>query len=95
MIERIVLVKLEPGVDASEVAERSRQVLQGIPGVCDVHVGMAADAPSAEAWDISLVLRFESLEDLEPFRVHPDHRSYVDEYLKPRMRAIKAWNFEI
>jgi hypothetical protein len=95
MIERIVLVKLNPDEAVAEVAAHSREVLQDLPGVRSVHVGQAADQPSSKAWDLSLVLRFESLEDLEAFRVQPDHRIYVDEYLKPRMQFIKAWNFEV
>lgn len=96
-IERIVLVKLldEEVQRRLEIADHSREVLRLIPGVEDVHVGLAADTPSAEAWDLSLVLRFGSLEDVEAYRIHPDHRAYVDCFLKPRMAAIKAWNFEV
>jgi len=97
MIERIVLVKLtdEEVKRRSKIADHSRGVLRLIPGVEDVHVGLPADKPSAAAWDLSLVLRFRSLDDVEAYRVHPDHRAYVDSYLKPRMAAIKAWNFEV
>jgi hypothetical protein len=95
MIERIVLVKLNPDRAVDEVADHSLEVLRALPGVRDVHVGVAADDRSSEAWDLSLVLRFESLDDVETYRVHPDHRGYVEEYLKPRMQVIKAWNFEV
>ena len=97
MIERIVLIKLvdEEIRRRPEIAEYSRDVLRLIPGVGDVHVGLPADEPSAAAWDLALVLRFRSLDDVEAYRVHPDHRAYVDSYLKPRMVAITAWNFEV
>ena len=97
MIERIVLVKLtdEEVHRRSEIADHSREVLRLIPGVEDVHVGRPADKPSADAWDLSQVLRFRSLNDVEAYRIHPDHRAYVDGYLKPRIAAIKAWNFEV
>ena len=97
MIERIVLVKLndEAVPDRQVIATYSQVLLARIPGVVDVHVGRAADDQSASAWDLALVLRFESAADLAPYAVHPDHRAYVDEYLRPRMEAIRAWNFEL
>ncbi len=97
MIERIVLVKLADDAvpRRPEIAKYSLEALRLIPGVEDVHVGLPADSPSAEAWDLSLVLRFRSLDDVEAYRVHSDHRAFVDSYLRPRMAAIKAWNFEV
>ena len=96
MIERIVLVKLNDDAvpDRRVIATYSEELLARIPGVVDVHVGQPADDRSAAAWDLALVLRFELVEDLAPYAVHPDHRAYVDDYLRPRMEAIKAWNFE-
>lgn len=99
MIERTVLMKLndEHAHDAgrAEVAAHSREVLRGLPGVLEVAVGLPADEPSLKSWDLSLTLRFDSLASVEAYRVHPSHRAYVDEYLKPRLLLIKAWNFHI
>lgn len=99
MIERIVLIKLndEHAHDAGRaaVAARSREILSALPDVTAVAVGVPADEPSLKSWDLSLTLRFESLEAVEAYRVHPSHRAYVDEYLKPRLLLIKAWNFDI
>ena len=39
-------------------------------------------------------VRVISLEDVDPYREHPVHRSYVDDFLKPRLAVLKAWNFE-
>ena len=99
MIQRIVLLKLtdEMATDEGrrEVAEHSRVVLESLPGVESVAAAVAADPATAGAFDISLVLGFRSVDELEPFRVHPDHRAYVDEYLRPKLTAIKAFNFEL
>jgi hypothetical protein len=99
MIQRIVLLKLveefATDTDRAAVADYSRKVLTALPGVLRAEIGSPADAKSAESWDISLVLNFASTDDLEPFRVHPEHRAYVDEYLKPKLALIKAWNFRI
>ena len=99
MIQRIVLLKLEdPFTTAevrAEVAAYSRRVLGALPQVAAVNVGTPADEAGAGDWDLSLVLHFASTDDLEPFREHPDHRAYVDEYLKPKLACLKAWNFLI
>jgi hypothetical protein len=97
MIERIVLVKLADAAvpDRRAIADHCWGVLERMPGVEQVHVGRPADESTAEAWDLVLVLRFAGFEDVESYRIHPDHRAYVDEYLKPRMEAITAWNFEV
>lgn len=99
MIERIVLLKLKEDHanpnSVAEVADRSRAVLPPLPGVLDVRVGVAADERTSASWDISLVLHFATLEHLPPFAADPDHRAYVDEYLRPKLESITAFNFEV
>ena len=97
MIERIVLVKLSEAAvsDRQAIADQSRRVLERIPGVRSVRVARPADEPTAANCDLALVLRFDTLDEVEAYRIHPDHRAYVDEYLKPRMEAITAWNFVV
>lgn len=99
MIDRIVLFKLKEAYahDAArrEVAAHSRQVLASVPGVEEVRVGVPADAAAGKSWDLSVVVRFASLDAVEAYRVHPVHRAYVDEYMRPRMEVVKAWNFEV
>jgi hypothetical protein len=99
MIERIVLLQMREeftSEDAlAEVAERSREVLPKLPGVLDCHVGLAADERTAADWHVALVLRFASTEDIPPYSVHPDHRAYVDDYLRPKLASIAAHNFEV
>lgn len=98
MITRYVFVKLgdeyadEAGRAA--VARETREQLAAIPGPTGVTVGTPASAHDASKWDLSIAVSFERLADIEPYRVHPAHRRYVDEYLRPRMVVIKAWNFE-
>jgi hypothetical protein len=41
-----------------------------------------------------MTVRFDSLDDVAPYVAHPQHRTYVDEYLRPKLELIKAWNFE-
>ena len=99
MIERIVLFKLkEPySNDAAraEIAERSRKDLSGLRQLISVSVGVPADDHALAGWDISLVVRFASMDDVDAYVVDPDHRAYVDDYMAERVEVRKAWNFRI
>lgn len=97
MIERVVLIKLKQEFAAPdgrrEVASYTREALSGVPGARQVSVGLPADERSEEDWDLCINVRFDSLADVEPYRDHPRHRAYVDEYLRPKLEVLKAWNF--
>lgn len=96
MIDRFVLIRLksEYASEREAIAAHTAETLRDLPGVVRVTVGTPADEHAAAGWDLSIVVRFGALADVEPYRVHPAHRRYVDEYLRPRMQVIKAWNFE-
>jgi hypothetical protein len=97
MIERIVLFKLKEEYcnDAAraEFAERTRTDLSALPQVRSVTVGVPADEASEASWDISIVVRFDSMQDVEQYIVDPAHRAYVDTYAAPQIEVRKAWNF--
>ena len=99
MIERVVLVKLKADYTdperRREVALHSHEALAAVPGVREVAVGTPADPRAAESWDLAIRVRLDSLEDVATYAADPGHRAYVDNYLKPRMEVIKAWNGEI
>jgi len=98
MIERIVLFKLKEEYcnDAARAAfaERTRTDLSALEGVRSVTVGTPADEASEASWDISIVVRFDSMEDVQRYIVDPAHRAYVDGYAMPRIEVRKAWNFQ-
>ena len=99
MIQRFVLVKLkdEFSNQASREAlvERTKAAFSDLPGVLDLKVGVPADKGAESAWDLSLVVGFPSLADIQPYIAHPRHRSYVDEELLPKTEILKAWNFKV
>ncbi len=99
MIERIVLFKLKSEYcnDAAraEIAERTRRDLGALQNVRSVSVGVPADEPAEKSWDLSVVVRFDTLEDVNAYVVDPAHRAYVDNYMRDRIELLKAWNFRI
>ena len=98
MIERYVFVKLksEHATPAGQAEVRARsEALAAIAGVRDVVIGTPADAGAAKAWDLSLIVRFDSLADVKRYLADPAHLSYYEGFLEPRLQVIKAWNFEV
>jgi hypothetical protein len=97
MIERIVLYKLKDEYcnhsSRAEIAERTRVELGALQSVRAVSVGVPADEASEASWDISVVVRFDTMDDLRNYMVDPAHRAYVDDYASPRIAVRKAWNF--
>ena len=99
MIERVVLIKFtdEYATDAAraEIATAARRAFAGIPGVQSFSIGVPIDEHAIRSWDLSITVRFNTLSDVAPYRDDPLHRAFIDDYLKPRLEVIKAWNFEI
>jgi stress responsive alpha/beta barrel protein len=99
MIERYVFFKLQDAyanpAARAEVAERTRQALGALAGVRGVTVGIPADAAAEAAWDVSVVVRFDTLAAADAYRVDPEHERFTVDYLRPRMAVVKAWNFEV
>jgi hypothetical protein len=77
----------------AEIASHSESTLREVPQVREIRVVTALDDKTREDWDMLLAIRLDGIEDLEPFRVNPIHREYVDSYLKPKIAQIKGWNF--
>lgn len=98
MIERIHLLKLKPEHATArarrEVVDRALTVLAAVPGVLHVAAGVPADPECETSWDIFIAVRFASVREIEAYRVHPEHRRFVDEFLAPRTDVKKGWNFD-
>ncbi|MDG2303182.1 MAG: Dabb family protein [Candidatus Binatia bacterium] len=79
----------------ADIAERTMTALAPLPGVLGVTVATPADDHAAAGWDLTVTVRFSSLEDVETYRADPDHRRFVDEVLGPRIAVKKIWNFTV
>jgi hypothetical protein len=99
MIQRVVAIKLKSAyandADREQVAAASRDVLGAVPAVRSIDVATPADAATTRSWDLLLLLRFDDLAAVEAYRAHPNHRRYVDVFLRPMLEVIKVWNFEL
>ena len=99
MFNRFVFVKLiaEHSTDEgiAEVLKESLRVLPTLPGVVRCTVGRPADDHAGKGWDLCLTLEFKSLDDIETYRVHPEHQTFLKEFLGPRVEAKRVWNFSM
>ena len=106
MVERYLFVKLLPehsNDDGRRLAAREAQKLALANGAGvdhagtggSVRVGLPADAAALSAWDLSLVLGFESLDAAERFIAGPAYVAFTEAFLGEHGRVVKAWTFEI
>jgi hypothetical protein len=97
MVERYLFVKLLPEHSNDEgrrLAARQAQQLASAEGV-SVRVGLPADASAVSAWDLSLALGFESLDEADRFIAGPGYAAFAEAFLGDYGRVVKAWTFEI
>lgn len=98
-VTRIVLVKLTDEHCTDEgraaAAAHTREVFSTLPGIEGFDVGVPADERARASWDMVIQVYFRSLDDVPAYVDHPDHRTYVDDFLSPRAATKKAWNFEV
>ena len=94
MITHIVFFKLK---DASpENIEKTRDVLQGlegnVPKLRSLEVGVDV-IRSERSYDIALIAKFDSLEDLNAYQTHPVHVK-VGEYINSVKESAVAVDYE-
>lgn len=98
MIERVVLIKLEPEyateAQRAEIARVTADTLPGAEGVRALRVCTAADARTQREWDVCIEVVLDDLDAVERYRTDPVHRAYADVFLRPMQSKIRVYNFE-
>ena len=83
MIRHVVMFKLKNKGDEEGLEKIKKEVkdrLEALPGKIDVILSMEVGinvVKSERAFDVVLISSFDNLDDLESYRVHPDHREVV------------------
>lgn len=94
MITHIVLFKLaEP---TQENIEAVKNKLLSMNGNIDQlrHLEVGVDVIRSErSYDVALTTRFDSLEDLQAYQVHPYHAGNVVPYIKSVCSAVVAVDY--
>jgi hypothetical protein len=94
MITHVVLFKLK---DASQKSvEKARDVLLGMKGEIPLlrHLEVGMDVLRSErSYDVALITRFDSMEDLKAYQIHPIHLE-VAKYINSVKEASIAVDYE-
>ncbi|MDD2541899.1 MAG: Dabb family protein [Desulfuromonadaceae bacterium] len=95
MITHIVLFKLAEPTDENLAVTRNK--LLSMDGKIDMlrHLEVGVDMIRSErSYDIALTTRFESLEDLQAYQIHPYHAGEVIPHMKSVCSSIVAVDYE-
>ncbi len=95
MITHIVLFKLADPTAENVTATRNK--LLSMDGKIDLlrHLEVGVDVIRSErSYDIALTTRFDSLEDLQAYQVHPYHAGEVVPHMKSVCSSVVAVDYE-
>ena len=94
MITHVVLFKLKDR--SKESVDKVRDVLLGMEGKIEVlrHLEVGIDVLHSErSFDLALITKFDSLEDLNTYQVHPVHVE-VAQYIASVREAVHTVDYE-
>jgi len=96
MIAHIVLFKLKE--NTPEGIEKAKQLLLSMDGKVEMlrHLEVGVDVIRSErSADIALYTKFDSLEDLQAYQVHPYHANEVAAYMRTVCSSVTAADYEV
>jgi hypothetical protein len=95
MVTHIVFFKLSD--QSPENVEKTRDMLMSMGGKISLlrHLEVGVDVVRSErSYDLALVTKFDSLEDLQAYVVHPYHAGEVVPYMKSVAASVVAVDYE-
>jgi len=98
MINHVVLFKLKDYSEAEkpQVIAEMKSLLEGLKGKIDelkyIEVGVNYDSNS-KSYDLALLTHFNSVEDLDKYRIHHEHKKVLSRFSELRMERA-AVDFE-
>ncbi len=81
MVKHVVMFKLVPNVDRISGSKQIVETLEQLPGKINQirYYELGTNfATSESAYDVVLISEFDSVEDLNAYRSHPEHVSAVE-----------------
>jgi len=101
MIKHIVCWKLFDNADGRNKAENMKlihekllELEQKIDEIKKLAVKFNSDLTPGSNYDIALISEFDSIADLDRYRIHPEHLKFV-EFIKKVRESKAAIDFEI
>jgi len=91
MITHIVMFKLKDS--SPESVERTAQVLRDMEGKIEElkHLEVGLDVLHSErSYDIALITKFDSMQALEAYQVHPVHKKVIEHMTQAREASVSV-----
>ena len=85
-------MKFYDKAEAEIVAEKLNDLTKKVPCIVSLETGIDF-LHSARSYDLALIVTFNSKEDLDAYRVHPDHKD-VQKYIHSVRESAVAVDFE-
>ncbi|UFS71015.1 Dabb family protein [Geomonas sp. RF6] len=95
MITHIVLFRLKD--QGAESIEKAKERILSMEGKVEQlrHLEVGTDVIRSErSYDLALITKFDSLEDLNAYQVHPYHADEVAAYMRSVSAAVAVVDFE-
>ena len=95
MVTHIVLFKLKD--NSADSIRQAQEKLLSMNGKVDLlrHLEVGLDViHSARSYDIALFTRFDSLDDLQAYQVHPYHGGDVAPYMREASEAVAVVDYQ-
>ncbi|HLO26370.1 MAG TPA: Dabb family protein [Geobacteraceae bacterium] len=95
MVTHIVLFKLKD--KSAESIRQAQEKLLSMNGNVEMlrHLEVGLDVVhSARSYDIALFTKFDSLDDLQAYQVHPYHGGDVAPYMREASEAVAVVDYE-
>jgi hypothetical protein len=94
VLRHFVFIKYTPGTPDAHIDEflrMTRALPASIPVLRDLEAGRDV-LHAARSWDVLLAMRFNSLEDLREYQVHPAHQALMA-FNNPRVADVGSVDF--
>ena len=94
MLRHFVFIKYTKGTSDAHIDEfirMTRALPSSISTVRDLEVGRDI-LHGARSWDVMLAMRFNSLEELREYQIHPAHRALMA-FNDPRVAEVGSVDF--
>ena len=92
MFTHIVFFKLKDTEKVTEARDILLSMEGKIPQLKGLEVGVD-ELHTERSYDLALITRFDSLEDMNTYQVHEYHVNEVLKYLKPMIESSKAVDY--
>ncbi len=94
MLRHFVFIKYRQGTSDAHIDEflrRTRALPESIPTLRDLEAGRDV-LHTARSWDVLLAMRFNSLEELREYQVHPAHQALMA-FNNPQVAEVGSVDF--